>query len=192
MSSLSFPLRLKASGHAKTKATVFVLLVILIALLMAALWVPALATVFTFVAKLQATDATVKWLLTILTSFLAVGCIQVLSVLLPIIAGARAAVTVTERGLENLYVQVNFLAFNLLLPVRVIPWEALKLAPTTSGQNTTDVCFTIIAKALPADCASASVKRTLKNAPFFSLSVSCHAEMTAQEAQLIRERIGRK
>lgn len=188
----TLPLRLKASSHAKTKAAVFVILTLLITAFLALMWIPALATAFGFVAKLQATDPTVKWLLTILTGFLAVGCLQVLGVLFPILVGARPAVTVTERGLEGFHVQVNFLVFNLLLPVRVIPWEALKLAPATNGQSNTDVCFTVKAKALPQDCASGAVKRTLKNAPFFSLSVSCHAEVTPAAAQLIRERIGHK
>ncbi len=192
MTTPTLPLRLKASGHAKTKVAVFAILTLLIAAFLILLWVPALATTFEFVAKLQATDASVKWLLTILTGLLAIGCCQVLGVLLPILLGARPAVTVTERGLEKLHVQVNFLVFNLLLPVRVIPWAALKLAPTTSGQSNTDVCFTVKAKALPEDCASSIVKKTLKNAPFFSLSVSCHAAVSPQEAQIILERIGQR
>lgn len=189
----TLPLKLKASGHAKTKTTVFVILTLLIAAFLVLLWVPALSTTFAFVAKLQATAPSVKWLLTILTGLLAIGCCQVLGVLFPILMGARPAVTVTDRGLERFHVQVNFLVFNLLLPVRVIPWTALKLAPSANSQgNNADICFTVKPQALPEDCASSIVKRTLKNTPFFSLSVSCHAEVTPQEAQMIRERIGQK
>lgn len=59
--------------------------------------------------------------------------ITVLNLLKQIICFKRTALTITENGIENTLILLNLFAFVFVVPVKLIPWEAVKYFDSDNG-----------------------------------------------------------
>lgn len=175
MSNPTLPIKLKASGQAKIKVIAFLPATVLCLFCLPSLVINDL--------ELGLAVQLIGILLFVL--LLASGC-QVLCVLIPMLAGKRPAAIITERGIESTYIQVKVLTLPFLLPVKIIPWSAVKLL-SNLPEGTADLSFEIDGSRLPDHCGSPAVKRALKREEqYYTLSITFHAAMTPEEAELAR------
>lgn len=187
MSTPTLPLTLKPSGQAKLKTAVFAVLGAFIIYANIFLWTNEIAVGNAEGDTGAPMPLPIKLLITALSGIIIFGCARILWVLVPMLFGKRPAAVITERGIESTYIQINLFAFNTLARVNVIPWEALTVVPAPGGKPTVDVFFRINENKIPPECASKLVRKALGSADFFSLFISCHADLNGEQADIVRK-----
>ena len=190
MSVPTLPIKARASTQAKIKVVLFGIIGVFLAIAAVYLWMIDVTVGGSDTEASEPMSASMKLLISAVAALVAFGCLRMLWILLPMIAGKRPAATVTERGIEDTYLMLNLFAFSTLIHVNVIPWSALVLVSHPAGQQAEatsyEVHFRVKASAITDECGSKTAQKVLKNMESTTLSIAFHMSLTLEEAALVR------
>lgn len=188
MSTPTLPIKAKASSQAKIKVVLFGIIGLFLLFGAVYLLMSDITVATGDGDATQPMSLPLKLTLAAVMTLVAAGCFYMLWVLIPMLAGKRPAAVITERGIESVYLSVNFFAFTTVVRAKLIPWTALKQLPSPSHARNAanEIYFRIRASAVTDACGSKTVQRTLKNMESSTLSIALHMDLSPEEADLVR------
>lgn len=190
MSTTTLPIKAKASSQALIKVVLFGIIGVFLAISAVYLWMINVTVGGSDTEPGEPMSVSMKLIISAVAALVAFGCFRMLWILFPMITGKRPSATVTEQGIEDTYIMLNFLAFSTLIHVDLIPWSALKLKSHPAGQHmdasSCEVFFGIKASAITEECGSKIARKALKSMEHATLSIAFHMSLSLEEAALVR------